>query len=62
MHSIDSLKNERTLAGQYLKRPFGGPDYVLHHLGRYTHRVAISNHRLVSFYRWPSDNAASKWT
>src|SRR5713101_5462622 len=33
----------------YLKRPFGGPDYVLQYLGRYTHRVAISNHRLVSF-------------
>jgi len=32
----------------YLKRPFGGPAYVLHYLGRYTHRVAISNHRLVS--------------
>src|SRR5215469_15301024 len=30
-------------------RPFGGPEYVLHYLGRYTHRVAISNHRLVSF-------------
>ena len=48
MHSIDSLKNERTLAGQYLKRPFGGPEYVLQYLGRYTHRVAISNHRLIS--------------
>src|SRR5215472_4912451 len=33
----------------YLKRPFGGPRYVLRYLGRYTHRVAISNHRLVSF-------------
>ncbi|HEX8798179.1 MAG TPA: transposase, partial [Terriglobales bacterium] len=43
------MKNERTLAGQYLKRPFGGPQYVLQYLGRYTHRVAISNHRLVSF-------------
>src|SRR3979490_1992134 len=32
----------------YLKRPFGGPEYVLHYLGRYTHRVALSNHRLVS--------------
>jgi hypothetical protein len=42
----------------YLKRPFGGPQYVLHYLGRYTHRVAISNHRVVSFadgqvtFRW----------
>ena len=33
----------------YLKRPSGGPEYVLQYLGRYTHRVAISNHRLVSF-------------
>src|SRR5262249_26100397 len=33
----------------YAKRPFGGPESVLHYLGRYTHRVAISNHRLVSF-------------
>ena len=32
----------------YAKRPFGGPQYVLQYLGRYTHRVAISNHRLVS--------------
>ena len=42
----------------YLKRPFGGPEYVLQYLGRYTHRVAISNHRLVSLsngqvtFRW----------
>src|SRR5262244_354723 len=42
----------------YLKRPFSGPTYVVHYLGRYTHRVAISNHRLVSFtdgqvtFRW----------
>jgi hypothetical protein len=33
----------------YAKRPFGGPEYVLRYLGRYTHRVAISNHRLVTF-------------
>src|ERR1700728_2659088 len=42
----------------YSKPPFGGPEYVLHYLGRYTHRVAISNHRLVSLangqvtFRW----------
>jgi hypothetical protein len=30
----------------YAKAPFGGPDRVLDYLGRYTHRVAISNHRL----------------
>jgi hypothetical protein len=32
----------------YTKKPFGGPEQVLDYLGRYTHRVAISNHRLVS--------------
>jgi hypothetical protein len=32
----------------YAKRPFGGPAQVLAYLGRYTHRVAISNHRLLA--------------
>jgi hypothetical protein len=32
----------------YAKRPFGGPEQVLRYLGRYTHRVGISNYRLVS--------------
>jgi Putative transposase/Transposase zinc-binding domain len=42
----------------YAKPPFGGPEHVLHYLARYTHRVAISNHRLLSFaegkvtFRW----------
>ena len=42
----------------YAKPPFGGPQHVLHYLARYTHRVAISNHRLVNFadgqvtFRW----------
>lgn len=31
----------------YAKRPFAGPEQVLEYLGRYTHRVAISNDRLV---------------
>jgi hypothetical protein len=31
----------------YAKRPFGGPQQVLDYLGRYTHRIAISNHRLL---------------
>jgi hypothetical protein len=52
----------------YLKRPFGGPEYVLQYLGRYTHRVAISNHRLFSFadgqvtFRWrdSADNNEQK--
>jgi hypothetical protein len=42
----------------YAKRPFGGPAQVINYLGRYTHRVAISNHRLLKiedghvFFRW----------
>ena len=42
----------------YAKPPFGGPQHVLHYLARYTHRVAISNHRIVHFadglvtFRW----------
>jgi hypothetical protein len=32
----------------YAKPPFGGPEHVLQYLTRYTHRVAISNHRIVS--------------
>jgi hypothetical protein len=33
----------------YAKRPFGGPEAVLKYLARYTHRVAISNRRLLRF-------------
>ena len=33
----------------YAKRPFGGPEHVYRYLGRYTHRIAISNHRIVAF-------------
>lgn len=42
----------------YAKPPFAGADHVVSYLGRYTHRVAISNHRLVDFdgervrFRW----------
>jgi predicted RNA-binding Zn-ribbon protein involved in translation (DUF1610 family) len=42
----------------YAKPPFGGPHHVLGYLARYTHRVAITNHRLVDFdgqrviFRW----------
>ncbi len=42
----------------YAKKPFGGPEHVLQYLARYTHRVAISNHRLVGVtdthvsFRW----------
>ena len=30
----------------YAKKPFGGPEQVIEYLGRYTHKIAISNHRL----------------
>jgi hypothetical protein len=33
----------------YAKRPFAGPEQVFKYLGQYTHRVGLSNHRLVSF-------------
>jgi hypothetical protein len=33
----------------YAKKPFGGPEQVLQYLGRYTHRVAISNNRVIDF-------------
>jgi hypothetical protein len=33
----------------YSKPPFGGPEHVFRYLGRYTHRVGLSNRRLVSF-------------
>jgi hypothetical protein len=42
----------------YSKPPFGGPQYVLQYLGRYTHRVAISNHRLVAF---AEDKVTFRW-
>lgn len=52
----------------YAKRPFGGPQQVLDYLGRYTHRVAISNHRLLALengrvtFSWKDyrDSGASK--
>jgi Putative transposase len=34
----------------YAKPPFAGPEHVFRYLGRYTHRVALSNHRLVDFH------------
>ena len=54
----DDLADDRTFCGLvdslyrkdwvvYAKPPFGGPEQVFTYLGRYTHRVAISNHRLV---------------
>jgi hypothetical protein len=34
----------------YAKKPFGSPAHVLDYLGRYTHRVALSNHRICSLH------------
>ncbi|MEL6841421.1 MAG: IS91 family transposase [Pseudomonadota bacterium] len=42
----------------YAKPPFGGPEAVLAYLSRYTHRVAISNHRLVDA---DTGTVAFKW-
>lgn len=42
----------------YAKPPFGGPEAVLAYLSRYTHRVAVSNHRLVSA---DTDTVAFRW-
>src|SRR5215471_15003235 len=66
---LQSLANEKAFAAfvhtlfqedwiVYAKAPFGGPEHVLQYLARYTHRVAISNHRLLSVddhhvtFRW----------
>ena len=53
----------------YGKRPFGGPEQVLQYLGRYTHRVGISNARInrvderrVTFACRDPKNAAKKTT
>jgi hypothetical protein len=42
----------------YAKPPFGGAEHVLNYLARYTHRVAISNHRLVPF---EDDRVSFRW-
>jgi predicted Zn-ribbon and HTH transcriptional regulator len=43
---INSVSKTKWIA--YAKRPFAGPQQVLDYLGRYTHRVAISNNRIIS--------------
>jgi len=51
----------------YAKKPFGGPKQVLRYLARYTHRVAISNHRLISLkdgqvrFRWKDYRNGNRW-
>src|SRR6185503_5922180 len=42
----------------YAKPPFGGPQQVLEYLGRYTHRVAISNQRLLALQQ---DQVSFRW-
>ena len=42
----------------YSKPPFGGPEHVLRYLGAYTHRVAISNHRLLALI---DGNVSFRW-
>ena len=42
----------------YAKRPFAGPQQVLDYVGRYTHRVAISNHRLLEI---ENDRVSFQW-
>ena len=55
----------------YAKRPFGGPEMVIKYLGRYTHRIAISNQRLTAFQNgrvtfaykdYKADNAQKEMT
>jgi hypothetical protein len=56
-HSLlNGLKDRRWVV--HAKRPFGGPEQVLKYLARYTHRVAISNQRLVSM---ESGNVTFRW-
>jgi Putative transposase len=50
----------------YAKPPFGGPEHALRYLSGYTHRIAISNRRLVALeqgnvtFRWPDSAHANK--
>ena len=51
----------------YAKPAFGGASAVLRYLGRYTHRVAISNHRLIAFdgervtFQWKDYAHGDQW-
>ncbi|MCP3887539.1 MAG: IS91 family transposase, partial [Desulfobulbaceae bacterium] len=63
---IKTVQNKKWIT--YSKQPFGGPEQVLEYLGRYTHRVAITNNRIISIddgritfkYRDRSDDNNSK--
>lgn len=47
LRHISPVRKKRWIA--YAKPPFGGPEAVLAYLSRYTHRIAISNRRLIAF-------------
>jgi hypothetical protein len=47
LRHLSPIRNKRWVV--YAKRPFAGPEAVLAYLSRYTHRVAISNQRLLAF-------------
>jgi hypothetical protein len=57
----------RTDGVVYAKPPFGGPELVLKYLARYTHRAAISNHRLLELkdgqvrFRWRDYAHGGRW-
>jgi Putative transposase/Transposase zinc-binding domain len=61
---LDSLRRAEWVV--YAKRPFGGPEQVLAYLGRYTHRVAMANSRLLACehgrvrFRWKDYRAGNK--
>lgn len=46
IHLTNTLRDTKWIT--YSKQPFGGPEQVLEYLGRYAHRVAITNNRIVS--------------
>lgn len=64
MHYLNTLRTVEWLV--YAKRPFAGPQQVLDYLGRYTHRVAIANSRLLACedgrvrFRWKDYRANGK--
>jgi hypothetical protein len=53
---LDTLYGRKWVV--YAKRPFGGPEQVFRYLGRYSHRVAISNSRLLSV---DEDEVSFQW-
>ena len=66
MRLIETLWGKQWIT--YSKKPFGGPEQVLEYLGRYTHRVGITNNRIISIkegkvtfsYRDRADNNTVK--